>query len=84
MRSASRIVASRWAMTRPVRPSSSFERLLDQHFGIAVDIGRGLVEHQDLGIGHQRPREAEQLALAERKVAAALSEHGCHSHRQRA
>src|SRR5581483_8237556 len=38
------------------------EGLLDLLLGEAVDARRRLVEHQDLGIGDQRPREAEQLA----------------------
>ena len=75
MRSAPRIVASRWAMTRPGAAFQQFhQRLLDQHLGVAVDAGRGLVEHQDLGVGDQRAGEADQLALAEREVAAALLE----------
>jgi hypothetical protein len=52
------------------------QRLLDLPLGVAVDIGRGLVEHQDLGVGDQRAGEAQQLALAQRQVAAALLELG--------
>ena len=34
-------------MTKPVRPSSSrWRAFLNLHFGIAVDIGRRLVQHQ--------------------------------------
>ena len=58
------------------------QRLLDQHLGVGIDAGRGLVEHQDLGVGHQRPRKADQLALAEREVAAALLELGVVAVRQ--
>ena len=77
MRSAPRMVASRWAMTRPVRPLQELhQRLLDLQLGIGIDAGGGFVEHEDLGVGDQRAGKADQLALAERKIAAALFELG--------
>ena len=51
-------------------------------FGEAVDIGGGLVEHQDFGVGDNGAGEADQLALADREIAAALAEHGIVALRQ--
>ena len=48
MRLASRMVERRWAMTNEVRSlSSSSQRLLDDHLGLRVDVGRRLVEDED-------------------------------------
>src|SRR3546814_13169876 len=41
------------------------QRLLDLGLDEAVDARRRLVQDEDLGVGHQRPREAQQLALAD-------------------
>ena len=50
--------------------------LLDPPLGADVD-GRGrLVEDQDARVGEQRPREGDELALAEREPDAALAELG--------
>ena len=49
------------------------QRLLDEAFGLGVDAARGLVEDQDVGVGGQRPREREQLLLADAQVRAALA-----------
>ena len=58
------------------------ERRLDQAFGVAVDARRRLVQDQDLGVGDQSAGEADQLALPERQVAAALLEFGLVALRQ--
>ena len=42
-----------------------FQRVLDLTFGIAVDAGGGLVEHQDSRIRDDGAGEADELALAE-------------------
>ena len=52
------------------------QRLLDRLFGEAVDVGRGLVEDQDLRVGDQGAGERDQLALADRDVAPALAQPG--------
>ena len=41
------------------------QRLLDQHLGIAVDIGGGLIEHEDLRVRDQRAGKADELPLTE-------------------
>ena len=38
---------------------------LDLLLRVAVDVGGGLVQDQDLGVRHQRAGEGEQLALAQ-------------------
>ena len=43
------------------------ERVLDLPFGADVDRARRLVEDQDPRVGEQRPRERDELALAERE-----------------
>ncbi len=48
--------------------------LLDQALGVDVDVRGGLVEHQDPRVGDERPRERDQLALARRKLYAALTD----------
>ena len=37
---------------------------LDHRLGLQVEIGRGLVEHQDPGLGHEGPGQGDELALA--------------------
>ena len=44
----------------------------DAGLGVGVDGARRLDEHEDLGVGEQRPREHESLSLAAREGAAAL------------
>ncbi len=75
IRSASRIVESRWAMMNAVRPCSSApQRALDRPLGADVDRARRLVEDQDARVGEERPRERDELALPEREARAALAE----------
>src|SRR5207248_2407731 len=52
------------------------ERDLDPALGADVDRRRRLVEDQDARVGEERPRERDQLALAERKPRTPLSELG--------
>jgi hypothetical protein len=48
------------------------KRALDLALGTDVDRRGGLVEDQDARVGEKRPRERDELALAEREAAAAL------------
>ena len=50
------------------------ERLLDLALGADVDRRGRLVEDQDPGVGEQRPREGDELTLAEREPRPALAE----------
>ena len=73
--SASRTVERRCATTSVVRPRRSVrERLLDALLGLGVDRGGGLVEHEDRRVVHERAREGDELALAEREVLPALAD----------
>ena len=76
MRSASRIVDSRWAITKLVRfDAQRGHRLLDQHLGAGVDRAGRLVEDQDRRVGEERPGDGEQLLLAGADVAALVVDH---------
>ena len=46
--------------------------LLDEVVGLEVDGGRGLVQHQDLGLPQQRAGEADQLPLPHAQVVPGL------------
>jgi hypothetical protein len=48
--------------------------LLDQHLGHRIHAGRRLVQDQDAGIGQQRTGDADELALADRKIDATLQD----------
>lgn len=50
------------------------EGFLNEHLGVAVDICRGLVKNEDLGIGDQCAGKADQLALAKRKISTTLAQ----------
>jgi len=65
MRSASRIVDSRWAMMNAVRPCRSRRSDFDPALGADVDRARRLVENQDPRVGEQRAGERNQLPLAQ-------------------
>ncbi len=52
------------------------QRLLDRLLGAGVDIGRGLVEDQDLRRLHQDPRQRQQLFLPDGEVVALLAQPG--------
>ncbi len=65
MRSARMAVDRRCAISTAVRPSSRTSRAcLDQGLGLQVEVRRGLVEHEDPGLGHEGPTQGDQLALA--------------------
>ena len=78
--SARRIVDSRCATTNAVRSREQrLERLLDAGLGRDVDARGRLVQDQDARVGQQRPRERDQLALADREPGAALLDRRCRS-----
>jgi hypothetical protein len=52
----------------------ALERLLHDHFGGRIDGAGGLVEHEDARVGEERAREADELALSEAHVGAALAD----------
>lgn len=53
------------------------ERLLHQLVRVLVHGGRGLVKHHHAGLAQQGPRQAQQLALADGEVGAALRDKLC-------
>ena len=64
-------------MTNAVRPvEQAPEAAVDPPLGADVDGRGGLVEDQDPWVGEQRPRERDELALAEREPEAALADLG--------
>ena len=82
IRSASRIVESRWAITKLVRSRAQRgHRLLDQHLGAGVDRAGRLVEDQQRRVGEERPGDRDQLLLAGADVAALLVDARCRSRR---
>ena len=77
MRSARRMVDSRWAMISAVRSRmQGFETLLNEGFGLGIDRARGFVENQHFGIGGHRPGEGDQLALAGAELTASFADPG--------
>ena len=77
MRSASRIVDSRWAMTSAVRPRKRvLERVLDVRLVLVVEVAGGLVEDHDRRVLQQQPRDRQALLLAAAHPVAALADHG--------
>ena len=46
--------------------------MLNQHLGLGIDIGRGLVQDQDIRLRGQRPGKSQQLSLARRKGGSAF------------
>ncbi len=73
IRSASRIVDSRWAMTKDVRSARKRgHRVLQQELGAGVDRGRRLVEDQQRRIGQERAGDRDELPLAGRQAGALL------------
>ena len=62
-------------MMNDVRPCRSRRSARSMRLlGADVDRARRLVEDQDPRVGEQRPREGDELALAEREAEAALAE----------
>ncbi|MNY57242.1 hypothetical protein D3C86_1934190 [compost metagenome] len=57
-------------------------RLLDVLLGARVDGARRLVEHENRGVGENRPRDREQLPLALTQVAASGGQLGVIAARQ--
>jgi hypothetical protein len=53
-----------------------FDCVLDEGLGEGVDVRGGLVEHQDRGVGVERPRECAELPLPGREGDAAFHHHG--------
>ena len=47
---------------------------LDPRLGVDVDVGGGLVEHEDARVGDERAGEGDELALAGRELDAALAD----------
>ncbi len=83
MSSASRTVARRWAMTRQVRPAN--RTLSARWMACSVKLSILAVASSRirmLGVGDQGAGEGDQLALADREVAAALAELGVVAVRQ--
>ena len=75
MMSASRMVDSRWAITKLVRlDAQRGHGLLDQHLGAGVDRAGGLVEDEDGRVGQEGPGDGQQLLLAGADVAALVVE----------
>ena len=80
IRSARRIVESRWAMMNAVRPVRSRRSPRSMRpLGADVDRRRRLVEDQDPRVGEERAGERDELALAERELEAALADLACRS-----
>ena len=78
MRSASRIVESRWAMTNEVRPFSSCSSACWMMTSVCVSTFAVASSSTRMrGSATHRAGEADQLALAEREVLAALVQHRC-------
>ena len=52
------------------------EGLLDRRLGLGVEVGRGLVQHDDLGRLQQQPGDGHALLLAAREPVAAVADDG--------
>ena len=77
MRSASRIVDRRWAITSAVRPASAVvERRLDGGLVLVVEVAGGLVEDHDRRVLQQQPGDGQALLLAAAQPVATLADHG--------
>ena len=73
--SAWRIVLSRCATTKLVRPAQqNRQRGLQSRLGLPVDAAGRLVENQNPRVGQHGPREADQLPLPDRQTGAAFSD----------
>ena len=69
-------------MMKVVRPCADLvDRLLDARLGLDVERAGRLVEHQDRRILEDRAGDRDALALAARKLAAALADHAYRSRR---
>ena len=70
-------VDSRWAIRMAVRSlEQDVEGGLDLGLRLQVEVGGGLVEHQDPGLGQEGPGQGDELALARRQRLAALVDDG--------
>ncbi|MNC87625.1 hypothetical protein D3C83_33610 [compost metagenome] len=58
------------------------QSIADQQFGLGVDARRRLVENEDARVERERPRERQQLLLADRQCRAALGDDGLEPVRQ--
>src|SRR4051794_27208694 len=54
----------------------ALEAALDRFLGADVDVGGGLVEDEDAGLGEEGAGEGDELALAGRELDAALADFG--------
>ena len=73
--SASRTVESRCAMTSEVRPRQGLAQgALHGRLGLGVQVGRGLVEHDDVGRLEDEPGQGDPLLLAAREPVAPLAD----------
>ena len=52
------------------------QSVLDQRFGFSVDAGSRLVHHQNFRAENQHPRQRQELALADGKIAATFAHLG--------
>ena len=50
----------------------AFQRVLDEDFGVGVDVGGGLVQDEDAGVADNGAGEAEQLPLSDAQIDPAL------------
>ena len=77
MRSASRMVVSRWAITSAVRPTQRlFECGLHVGLVLVVEVAGGLVEDDHDRVLQQQPGDRQPLLLAAAEPIAALADHG--------
>ncbi len=69
MRSASRMVDSRWAITKLVRPcAQGVHRVLDEDLGARVDRAGRLVQDEDRGPGEEGAGDGDELLLTRADV----------------
>ena len=62
-------------MTKLVRPlHQGFHPLLDQRLGQRIHRAGGFIHDEDLRVGQDRPRQADQLLLPGRKQVAAFAD----------
>ena len=83
-RSTAASALGRWAMTitMPPRAAHAGDRLGQRVFALGVEVGVGLVEHDQERIAVERPGERHALALAGRQRRAALADLGLVAVRQ--
>src|SRR3954464_8774516 len=60
----------------------ALQAALDRFLGADVDVGGGLVEDEDAGLGEEGAGEGDQLALTGRELDAALADFGVEALRE--